>query len=384
MKIIFKALFLIIFIKSINSFLFGGLGGGGSSCCGGGSSCCQSSGGGCSGGGYSSSCGGGCSGGGYSSSCGGGCSGGGYSSSCGGGCSGGGYSSSCGGGCSGGGYSSSCGGGCSGGGYSSSCGGGCSSSSGCGSYSSGGCSSSAGTSSGCGSSCNTGYSYQQSNSGGYSSQGSSCAPTSYSNSVPQTYSQQVAPSPQISIPEPYHQPQQMQVQNIQQYQQPSLPVQNQQPSGGYGSEPQSQPPQPVNPPSGNGYNDVPHHAAADINVEVKSSENEELNNDKKATSGHGETLESEIPPVPIDQIVLINDEDCNVAELREIMKRSIVGDINVSKRKIQIEAEKKFGGRFDVICATHDFSYLSNTELYCQVSSKINNMIFSCYSYRQL
>uniref|UniRef100_A0A0N5B6C2 Ground-like domain-containing protein n=1 Tax=Strongyloides papillosus TaxID=174720 RepID=A0A0N5B6C2_STREA len=365
MKTILKTILLFIFINSINSFLFGGLGGGGgSSCCGGSSSCCGSSGGGgCSFGGYSSSYGG------YSSSCGGGCS-----SGCGGYSSGGGCSSGC-GSYSSGGCSSGCGG------YSN--GGGCSS--GCGSYSSGGCSSGTAVSSNCGSSCNSGYSSQQYGGGSYNSQSSGCAPTTYSNPAPQSYQQQVVASPQMAIPEPYHQPApQIPVQNMQQYQAPPQvpPVQSQQPSGGgYGGEPQ---PQSSVPASSNSYNDVPHHAAADINVEVKSSEDEQINSEKKPTSSTNDVLETEIPPVPLDQIPLINDEDCNVAELREIMKKSIVSDINISKRKIQIEAEKKYGGRFDVICATHDFSYLSNTELYCQVSSKINNMIYSCYSYRQL
>jgi len=55
-------------------------------------------------------------------------------------------------------------------------------------------------------------------------------------------------------------------------------------------------------------------------------------------------------------------------------------DLNTSKRVIQLAAEKKFGGRFDVVCSANDFSYVTNTEIYCQESSKG----VSCYAYRQL
>uniref|UniRef100_A0A0N4ZTF6 Ground-like domain-containing protein n=1 Tax=Parastrongyloides trichosuri TaxID=131310 RepID=A0A0N4ZTF6_PARTI len=334
---LFKVLILIIYVNIVNGFLFGGLGGGGgSSCCS--SSCCSP---------QTSSCG--CSSGASYSSCGGGS----YSGGCSFGC---GASSS---GCSSPpSYPSNCGGGCSSApSYPSNCGGGCSSS-----YS---------TQTGGG--CNTGYAPQS----------SSCTPSSYSSVPVQTYQQQSYQQPavqQVQMPETYHQPAvQVQMQPAQTYQSaPVAPPQTFSQQQSYANEPQAQ----ANvAPASTGYSEVAHHAAADINVEVKSSEDEQNNGDKKSSS---DILESEIPPVPIDQIPLINDEDCNVAELRDIMKKSIIGDINISKRKIQVEAEKKFGGRFDVICATHDFSYLSNTELYCQVSSKINNMIFSCYSYRQL
>ncbi|VDN54424.1 unnamed protein product [Dracunculus medinensis] len=54
--------------------------------------------------------------------------------------------------------------------------------------------------------------------------------------------------------------------------------------------------------------------------------------------------------------------------------------MNIAKRQIQLAAEAQFGGFFDVICSRGDFSYLSNTELFCQETSKD----ISCYAYRQL
>lgn len=55
-------------------------------------------------------------------------------------------------------------------------------------------------------------------------------------------------------------------------------------------------------------------------------------------------------------------------------------NLNSSKRLIQLAAEAQFGGRFDVICANGDFSYVTNTELFCQESKGD----VSCYTYRQL
>ena len=55
-------------------------------------------------------------------------------------------------------------------------------------------------------------------------------------------------------------------------------------------------------------------------------------------------------------------------------------NLNSSKRLIQLAAEAQFGGRFDVICANGDFSYVTNTELFCQ-ETKAD---VSCYTYRQL
>uniref|UniRef100_A0A914RRI0 Ground-like domain-containing protein n=1 Tax=Parascaris equorum TaxID=6256 RepID=A0A914RRI0_PAREQ len=42
----------------------------------------------------------------------------------------------------------------------------------------------------------------------------------------------------------------------------------------------------------------------------------------------------------------------------ERMRINIDGNLNTSKRLIQLAAEAQFGGQFDVICASNDFSYL--------------------------
>ncbi|KAI6213510.1 Ground-like domain-containing protein [Aphelenchoides besseyi] len=95
------------------------------------------------------------------------------------------------------------------------------------------------------------------------------------------------------------------------------------------------------------------------------------------------TLASEpSPPIDISLLQLTNDTECNSEELREIIKENTSEDLNTSKRLIQVAAEQKFGGRFDVICAASDFSYLSNTELWCQHT--VDPISVSCYVYRQL
>ncbi|CAD5224260.1 unnamed protein product [Bursaphelenchus okinawaensis] len=84
--------------------------------------------------------------------------------------------------------------------------------------------------------------------------------------------------------------------------------------------------------------------------------------------------------VDISLLTLTNDTECNSDDLRQIVKNNISEDLNSSKRLIQLAAEAKFGGRFDVICSASDFSYVTNTELFCQETQEK----VSCYAYRQL
>ncbi|KIH59733.1 ground-like domain protein [Ancylostoma duodenale] len=53
---------------------------------------------------------------------------------------------------------------------------------------------------------------------------------------------------------------------------------------------------------------------------------------------------------------------------------------SVSKRRIQAEAERRLGGRYNVICARGDFSYITNTEEFCQQT--IGDV--TCYVFKQL
>ncbi|WKY12876.1 hypothetical protein Q1695_004022 [Nippostrongylus brasiliensis] len=84
--------------------------------------------------------------------------------------------------------------------------------------------------------------------------------------------------------------------------------------------------------------------------------------------------------VDISALNLTDDPLCNSEDLRKVMLENIDENLNSSKRLIQLAAEAQFGGRFDVICANGDFSYVTNTELFCQETKGD----ISCYTYRQL
>ncbi|KAM3716561.1 Uncharacterized protein ACO02O_00720 [Dirofilaria immitis] len=86
------------------------------------------------------------------------------------------------------------------------------------------------------------------------------------------------------------------------------------------------------------------------------------------------------PPIPIASLVIIADSKCNNNELRNILIQNIGEDLNTTKRMIQLKAEAKFGGHFNVICSRNNFSFLINTQLFCQATK--GNV--SCHAYRLL
>ncbi|VDL69171.1 unnamed protein product [Nippostrongylus brasiliensis] len=49
--------------------------------------------------------------------------------------------------------------------------------------------------------------------------------------------------------------------------------------------------------------------------------------------------------------------------------KNIDSNPSSSKRKIQKAASDEIGGLFDVICSSHDFSYLANTQLFCEAGN---------------
>ncbi|GMR41174.1 hypothetical protein PMAYCL1PPCAC_11369, partial [Pristionchus mayeri] len=53
---------------------------------------------------------------------------------------------------------------------------------------------------------------------------------------------------------------------------------------------------------------------------------------------------------------------------------------SISKRQIQAAAEMQMGGRYNVICARGDFSYITNTEIFCQQT--VGDV--TCYAFKQL
>ncbi|VDK62015.1 unnamed protein product [Anisakis simplex] len=76
----------------------------------------------------------------------------------------------------------------------------------------------------------------------------------------------------------------------------------------------------------------------------------------------------------------VADEDpsCNNHQLKDIMLKNIDTDPSTSKRAIQGAAEKELSGKFNVICANGDFSYVAYTESFCQ-TAKEN---ITCYAFK--
>ncbi|CAJ0950879.1 unnamed protein product, partial [Mesorhabditis belari] len=80
-----------------------------------------------------------------------------------------------------------------------------------------------------------------------------------------------------------------------------------------------------------------------------------------------------------DDVVKV-DAKCNSPELREIIINNMDRVTSVAKKRIQTAAEEELGARFNVICARGDFSYITNTELYCQQT--VGDV--TCYVFKQL
>ncbi|GMT17404.1 hypothetical protein PFISCL1PPCAC_8701, partial [Pristionchus fissidentatus] len=73
------------------------------------------------------------------------------------------------------------------------------------------------------------------------------------------------------------------------------------------------------------------------------------------------------------------DTNCNSEQLRQIIIEKADKVTSISKRQIQEEAEAKMGGRYNVICARGDFSYITNTEMFCQQT--VGDV--TCYAFKQ-
>ncbi|PIO63087.1 ground-like domain protein [Teladorsagia circumcincta] len=73
------------------------------------------------------------------------------------------------------------------------------------------------------------------------------------------------------------------------------------------------------------------------------------------------------------------DPKCNSELLKEIILENMDATTAVAKRQIQEAATKKLGGRIDVVCSTGTFSYIVNTELYCETEKDGT----TCFAFRQ-
>ncbi|KAF8382817.1 grl-7 [Pristionchus pacificus] len=118
----------------------------------------------------------------------------------------------------------------------------------------------------------------------------------------------------------------------------------------------------------------------DVSLNVDPSKGAAAVKVARVEESEEEIEKKEEKPVDVSTLKLTDDPLCNSEDLRALMLENIDDNLNSSKRLIQLAAEAQYGGRFDVICANGDFSYVTNTELFCQESKGD----VSCYTYRQL
>uniref|UniRef100_A0A1I7WK27 Ground-like domain-containing protein n=1 Tax=Heterorhabditis bacteriophora TaxID=37862 RepID=A0A1I7WK27_HETBA len=70
---------------------------------------------------------------------------------------------------------------------------------------------------------------------------------------------------------------------------------------------------------------------------------------------------------------------CNSHKLANVMVRVMVDDVSVSKRTVLKSTELAFGGeKFDVFCATGEFSYSIHSRKYCEVTKQT----VTCFAFR--
>ncbi|CAP20425.1 Protein CBR-GRL-5 [Caenorhabditis briggsae] len=73
------------------------------------------------------------------------------------------------------------------------------------------------------------------------------------------------------------------------------------------------------------------------------------------------------------------DPKCNSEDLKAIIIANINESTAVAKRQIQSAAADAIGGRVDVICSKGTFSYIVNTELYCETEKDGT----TCFAFKQ-
>uniref|UniRef100_A0A8R1DUM2 Ground-like domain-containing protein n=1 Tax=Caenorhabditis japonica TaxID=281687 RepID=A0A8R1DUM2_CAEJA len=73
------------------------------------------------------------------------------------------------------------------------------------------------------------------------------------------------------------------------------------------------------------------------------------------------------------------DPKCNSEDLKAIILANINESTALAKRQIQSAASDAIGGRVDVICSKGTFSYIVNTELYCETEKDGT----TCFAFKQ-
>ncbi|KAL3120404.1 hypothetical protein niasHT_005725 [Heterodera trifolii] len=69
--------------------------------------------------------------------------------------------------------------------------------------------------------------------------------------------------------------------------------------------------------------------------------------------------------------------NCNSERIRQLIIENIHSKPSVAKRQIQSKVAEEINGKIDVICARHAFSYIVNSELFCEAEH--NGVICLCF-----
>ncbi|CAJ0588695.1 unnamed protein product [Cylicocyclus nassatus] len=91
--------------------------------------------------------------------------------------------------------------------------------------------------------------------------------------------------------------------------------------------------------------------------------------ENQPNNGYRQPVRRAMAPSPANGKPEVFTDKCNDERLKKIIEDNIDANPSSSKRKIQKAATDQIGGLFDVICSSHDFSYLANTQLFCEAGN---------------
>uniref|UniRef100_A0A8R1TXY8 Ground-like domain-containing protein n=1 Tax=Onchocerca volvulus TaxID=6282 RepID=A0A8R1TXY8_ONCVO len=130
------------------------------------------------------------------------------------------------------------------------------------------------------------------------------------------------------------------------------------------------------------YNDTLEHLITenDIFNEINDSDSPlSASNDVTQGKTKGESMIHLSVPTKSRPHLSRNDTKCNNAVMRNVIIQNIHSNPATAKRLTQLAVRDKFSGFIDAICSTQPFSYVINSDLYCEVQ-KFN---VTCLVFRQ-
>ncbi|OZC12069.1 ground-like domain protein [Onchocerca flexuosa] len=121
---------------------------------------------------------------------------------------------------------------------------------------------------------------------------------------------------------------------------------------------------------------------------LPTSNNNEINDSDSSSSANkdviqektkGESMIHLSEPTKSRPHLSRSDTKCNNAAMRKVISQNIHSNPATAKRLTQLAVRDKFSGFIDAICSNQPFSYVINSDLYCEVQ-KFN---VTCLVFRQ-